>query len=144
MADDDVPMKWGALDDAVDPAPGRKKRTWDRILTIGLLVISAAIVLWEVGIYSQYDQVLVLQFQDQGIGEFTNLAAASTAGFWINVVRGVLLFLAIAVSVTFLRARRLAFWVPLVGLAIGYAVTAIIIYNVLMGDPEYVAWLDET
>ena len=141
---DDVPMKWGALDAAADVPPQPRKRTWDRVLTIALLVLTAVVVFWEVGLYSQYGSVLVRQFQDQGIGEFTNLDAANTAGFWINLVRGVLLFITVAVSVTFLRARRLAFWIPLVGLALGYLITGIVIYTVLMGDPAYVVWLDET
>jgi uncharacterized BrkB/YihY/UPF0761 family membrane protein len=122
------------------PAPGgRRRKTWDLVLTIVLLVLGffgMVIGLLYAGIIS--DPTLMDQiFQQQNLGDFDGDVGAAPA---VIVASHVILYLAVlGGSIPLLLSKRVTFWLPL---AVGI-VAAIIFWSALGGvflsDPDFIS-----
>lgn len=114
---------------------------WDPVFTVGLLVAGLIDVTQSVAQARALDSVLGRFFTQQGIGAYTNHAVAQGAGVAIAIVNTACLVIAIAFSVPRLRARRRAFWVPIVCAAVNIAVSFALFTAAVLSDPAIGAYL---
>jgi Family of unknown function (DUF6264) len=80
-------------------------------------------------------------FAQEGLGAYSNDAAARIAGWIVIAVNVLCLVVAIGFAVPRLHARRTAFWVPLVAAAVCIVVTTVVIVAAAIADPAFVAKL---
>jgi hypothetical protein len=111
------------------PTTGRRRKTWDLVLTIVLLVMGffgMLIGLLYAGIIS--DPALMDQiFQQQNLGDFDGTVGAAPA---VIIASHVILYLGVlGGSIPLLISKRVAFWLPL---AAG-VIAAIIFWSALAG-----------
>jgi len=129
------------------PAPAaaaaRRGPSWDRVLTIGLLVLGVLNVLTSIPQFLRLPETLDEAYALQGFGDFTADDLASAVGVAVNVVNVLLLLGAVALAVTRLRAGKIAFWVPVVAGVIGVLVTIVLIAVAMIGDPTLAAYIDQ-
>jgi hypothetical protein len=119
-------------------ATGRKRKTWDIVLTTVLLVIgffgAGAGVLYGV-LFS--DPVLIAETLDQaGYPGFNGEAGAAPI---VLIVSHVVLYLIALSSIALLIARRVAFWVPLAAGVIAAIFFWSALTAVLLSDPAFVS-----
>lgn len=123
-----------------DERPARPPLRWDPPVTIALLMVGLWNVITSIPAFWNLDRELAQSFaampadlgvdlSDVQLGEPTLIGGRILLGVWI-----VLFLVALGVSVTRLRARRRAFWVPLVAgvvaiLAVVVAMTAIMLID---------------
>ena len=80
-------------------------------------------------------------FAQEGLGAYSNDAAARIAGLIVIGVNLVCLVLAIGFAVPRLRTRRTAFWIPLVAAVVCIVVTTVVIVAAAAADPSFLARL---
>ena len=80
-------------------------------------------------------------FAQEGLGSYSNVAAAHTAGWIVIGVNLLSLVLAIGFAVPRLRAHRTAFWIPLVAAVVCVIVTTVVIVAAAAADPAFLARL---
>lgn len=127
-------------------APPVKRRTWDRVLTFGLLGIGLYFVLSGFISFSRLPEVFDQMFAQLGIGDFTSDSAATTVGIIANVVQPVIWAIAAFGASVWLRRGRIAFWWPLAGGVLANLIVVILVGVVMALDPayaEYVAQLSQ-
>jgi uncharacterized membrane protein YqgA involved in biofilm formation len=127
---------------ATPPTAERQRRTWDVVLTTALLLIGVYDVASSSSVFANLGPELDTLYQQQGFGHFTSLALASQFGIGLTVARVVLLVAAIVWSLALLRARRLAFWVPLGAGVIAFLAVVACVLVLVVSDPalaQYVA-----
>lgn len=100
--------------------PRRRRRVWDVVLTIVLLPVGAAVSaagsVW----------ALLLAFLADGCGPVGCDYGRMNLGVWTAFSGPLAVWIVVlAVSVVLLAFRRLAFWVPLAGMALSAAVWAL-------------------
>ncbi|WP_210479412.1 DUF6264 family protein [Naasia sp. SYSU D00948] len=153
--------RWGEYGPAPEPAPElpppvapapeqppataarRAAPTWDRVLTIALLVFGTVNVLTGIPQMLRLPDALDEAYAMQGFGDYTAIALASAIGIAVNVVNVLLLIAAVAASIPQLRAGRIAFWIPLVAGAIALVVAVVLIGAAMIGDPALAAYLEQ-
>jgi hypothetical protein len=130
---------YGAASYPRQPGTPRRRKTWDLVLTIILLVMAFFGMLVGVGYGALFSdpQFVDQVFQQSGLGGFTGDAGAAPA---VLVISHIVLFLiALGGGLPLLLTKRVAFWVPL---AAG-VVAAIFFWGALMtiflSDPGFVA-----
>jgi len=132
---------------AAPPAPAASvaiagRRPLDRMLTIAFLVIGA-FGTWStaVGLQDLPRQIQVL-YDQQGIGQFVPGPNLPTIVMIGTVVQLAIYAATVGFSVLRLRRGRLAFWVPLVGLALSFIATMVLTGVIFLTDPTFLAYLD--
>jgi hypothetical protein len=118
----------------------RKRRTWDRVLTIILLVLGffgmllAFVYAW---IFST-PELLSQTMSTQGYGTFSGSAGSAPA---ILVASHIVLFLlALGFSIPLLiRGRIVVFWIPLAAGVIAAIIFWVTLATVLLSDPAFVS-----
>jgi hypothetical protein len=119
--------------------PVRRRRTWDVVLTIILLVVGLfgmIIGLVYASIFA--DPTLVRQvfdeaFRQYGLGSWNgSVGAAPTV---IAVSHIVLYLVALGVGILLLVTKRIAFWVPLAAGVVAAIVFWAALYSVVLSDP---------
>ncbi len=123
--------------------PRRASASWDRVLTIALLVFGTFNVLTGIPQMLRLSQALDEAYASQGFGDYTADSLATAMGIAVNVVNVLLLIAAVAASVRQLRAGRIAFWIPLVAGAVALIVTIVLIGAAMLGDPALPSYLQE-
>jgi len=120
-------------------AGGRRRRTWDLVLTIVLLVLG----LFGMGIGLLYAVILsdptLLDtiFQQQGLDGFNGTVGAAPA---VIVASHVILYLAVlGGSIPLLLSKRIAFWLPLAAGVIAAIIFWTALGSVFLSDPNFVA-----
>ena len=120
-----------------------QRRQWDRFFTVALLVIGAITVISTFGELADLAGTIDETYRLQGIeGRFEARDAAGTVGFVINVIRVAALLWAAALSISRLRAGKLAFWIPLVAGVVGTLALMIGIGSLILGDPAFLAYVE--
>lgn len=120
----------------------RKRRTWDLVLTTGLLLVGVYDVVTGFSTYANLGVPLRIVFEQQGIGAFTSDAAAVQVGLFLNVLRVILIAVAIIVSLVLISRHRLAFWAAL-GAGVLAGLAAIVCAMVLVvNDPAFIAYVE--
>lgn len=120
----------------------RPRRRWDLILSIGLLAYGFFNVVAGFFQYSNIAEVVNQAYALQGVGEFTSTEFAETVGLAINVVNVVIYAVTALVTIRLLRARRLAFYVPLIGGALAAIVVAVLLLVLMFSDPAFMAYVN--
>ncbi len=115
----------------------------DRIVTLILLAIGAANVLTSVFSYLDLAPVIQQAMETLGIpGEFSSFAAARTWGAIAAVILVAGYVLTVVWALSRMRARRLSWWIPIVGAVVTMLVVTICLTVPIMGDPAFVEYLD--
>ena len=115
----------------------RPRRRWDLVLSIGLLVYGLLTVFGGFVQYSDIPAIINQAYAAQRIGEFTSIEQADTVGTTIIVANVAIYAITAFVTVRLLRARRLAFYVPLVGGAVAATISVILILTLVINDPAF-------
>ena len=135
-----APPPYGAA--SFPPQPGEKKRkTWDVVLTIILLVIGLFGASFGVvyGVLFTDPALLDQALQQQGYGGFSGDAGA--APLVLIVSHAVLYLIAVGGSIPLLISRRVAFWLPLAAGIVAAIIFWSTMVSVLMSDPGFMSQL---
>jgi hypothetical protein len=131
----------------VTPAPALaagQPRRWDMIATVLLLAIGAYVTVASFGQYADMQNTLQQTYAAYGYtGTFPNPDLTRTIGVTLNIVQPVVLILAALLSARFLRAGRVAFWIPLVGGVFVTIVTGVLFAVIVGADPAFVTYFTE-
>jgi hypothetical protein len=125
------------------PAPpaGRRRRTWDVVLTVILLVVGfvgAFIgVIYGLGFLSP--GLIAQALDQQGYPGFSGDTAP--AGVVLIISHIVLYLVAVGVSIPMLIAKRITFWVPLAIGVVAAIVFWVTVVAAIMSDPAFVSTL---
>ncbi len=141
-ADVPPPPPEPVLPPPVAPAP-RPRRTGDIVLTTGLLLIGVIDVVRGWGYYSSLAATLRELYELQSFPPFTSDALANSVGFATNIIRLVILLVAIAVSLSLIARGRRAFWVPLAAGALAALVLVLLLLVVMLQDPALVEYVQQ-
>ncbi|MET3768914.1 hypothetical protein ABIB15_001600 [Marisediminicola sp. UYEF4] len=117
--------------------PSRPRRRWDLVLSIALLAYGLLTVFGGFVQYSDIPAIINQAYAAQRIGEFTSIDQAETVGTTIMVANVAVYAITAFLTVRLLRARRLAFYVPLIGGAVAATITVILILTLVINDPAF-------
>jgi len=126
---------------AAAPTERRPAPAWDRIITIALLVLGAfgawdsARSMQQLGVQIQTTYTML------GIGEFTPPAWLPTVSVVGIVVQLSLYAAVLGVTILRLRARRIAFWIPVTGGVVSVVFTLAVMAAVVFSDPTYLEFV---
>ncbi|WP_341952619.1 DUF6264 family protein [Salinibacterium sp. TMP30] len=123
-------------------APERKRRMWDVLLTSTLLLFGVVDVINTFSTVSNLGPALREGLAGQGVESFSSEALAAEAGGAANIVRLVVLVLAIVFSLIQIQRKRIAFWIPIVGAVIAGIALVVAILVTVMSDPGFMAYVD--
>jgi hypothetical protein len=123
----------------VDGAPP-VARNGDVMLTIALLVVGVYSVVSSIPGLLDLSTTLVEAFDAAGLGAFTSFGVADAIGVAILVSHSVILVVTVALSLSRVRARRLAFFIPLIGGALAALVFMVLLLVAMTSDPSFAAW----
>jgi hypothetical protein len=124
-------------DGAAEASTRRTAPMWDRLITIALLVLGAFGAWDSARSMQQLGQQIQTTYTMLGIGEFTApewLATLSVAGI---IVQLSLYAVVLGLTILRMRARRIAFWIPLAGGALSVIITVALMAVVVFADPTY-------
>jgi hypothetical protein len=110
---------------------------WDRLVTIALLVLGAFGAWDSARSMQQLGQQIQTTYTMLGIGDFTApewLATLSVAGI---ITQLALYAVVLGLTILRMRARRIAFWIPLAGGALSIIITVALMAVVVFSDPTY-------
>jgi hypothetical protein len=116
-------------------AQPRKRKTWDVVLSIILLVVGLFGMLLGVayGITFGNPALLDATFQQQGLGGFNGTVGAAPG---VLIGSHVLLYLlAVGGTIPLLLTKRIAFWVPLTAGVVAAIVFWVTLFAVMLTDP---------
>ncbi|MRX45469.1 DUF6264 family protein [Agromyces kandeliae] len=123
-------------------AAARRPRTTDRFFTILLLALGA-IGAWNTSVsLQQLPGAIQSVYSDQGVGTYTPQEWLPTLALIGTVFMLALYAAVLGWSIARLRARRLAFWVPLVGGAVAFLATMVLTSIVFFTDPTFQSYLE--
>ncbi|MGR0318305.1 DUF6264 family protein [Agromyces sp. ZXT2-3] len=130
-----------------EPATGdattRPPRTTDRFFTILLLALGA-IGAWNTSVsLQQLPGAIQGVYTDQGVGTYTPQPWLPTLALVGTVFMLALYAAVLGWSIMRLRARKLAFWVPLVGGAVAFLATMVLTSIVFLTDPTFQSYLEQ-
>ena len=117
-----------------------KKRSFDFVLSIGLLALALVNLVSMLVTAANLDDVLNDTYQAQDIGTFVATPATGPAGFILAASYVVLFSVVTLVTVRRLRARKMAFWVPLTGGVISVVISIIVIGVLVANDQTFVEY----
>ncbi|MCC6855092.1 MAG: hypothetical protein IT189_03410 [Microbacteriaceae bacterium] len=119
------------------PAP-----TSDVVLTVLLLGIGLVDVIRQFSSFANFASVMRESYIQLGYGEFTSDALANSMGVAQNVVRVLLILIAIVWSARRIRQRKRAFWVPLAAGGAAALVLLVGILALMLIDPALATYLN--
>lgn len=117
------------------------RRTWDVVLATLLLLWGVFDVVTGFPAYTNLGASIAAAAEQQGIDGFASAELADEIGSWLNIVRVVILVIAILGTLLLLGRRRLAFWVPLSAGALAVLVVTVCVFVILIGDPGFAAYI---
>lgn len=115
-------------------------RRWDRPLTIGLLVFGALNLLLTGPSMLSPSEQFAESLEIVGVTGFSSFDALDSAGVALLIVHGILLIVAVALSLARLHAGRIAFWIPLTAGILAVIVMLVVYAVVIVGDPAFVEY----
>ncbi|MFC4223292.1 DUF6264 family protein [Lysinibacter cavernae] len=113
----------------------RPRNRVDFLVTIFLLVISIWGVRSMVGTTDSMPLIFQTIYDQYGLGEFTDADALSGAILFGRISQFILWTLTVVVTIMMLRKRRRAFYIPLIGGALGFLLALIVSTVALINDP---------
>lgn len=133
------PARLGVPGAASTPAPSA---SWDRVATIALLVFGGFGAWSTATSMQQLARQIQMSYDMMSIGQYTPPPWLPTISLIGTVVQLALYAAVLWLSLVRLRARRVAFWIPLAGGAVSFLVTVAILAIVMLNDPTYVSFLE--
>ncbi|WP_424936532.1 MULTISPECIES: DUF6264 family protein [Bacteria] len=128
---------------AADTTAERPVRPIDRAATIALLAYGLVNVILTVISYRDVPRLMDQSLEMLGVGgKFTSFEAGRTWGTIASVVLIAGWTVTAAWAVTWLRRRRLTWWIPVVGAVVFTIAAAICLTVPMFGDPAFVSYLD--
>ena len=129
---------------AVAPPAPTGARRFDRPVTIALLVFGLFNLIQSIPVYRDLPATLDVVVRDFRMGSYdlsgVEFGEAARIGGWVLIaISAVLLVAASWVSYRVLRAGRIAFWIPLVAVALYFAASFIVLLVVFYSTPSFVA-----
>lgn len=124
------------------PATAPRRRTWDLILTTTLLLVGVYDVVVTYPQFADLAAGLGTVYSQQGVGDFTSDALATSMGTAINVSRIVILGIAIGLTLWSINRHRISFWIPLSAGVLAGLIVTVCVCVVVVTDPalaQYVA-----
>jgi magnesium-transporting ATPase (P-type) len=118
-----------------------EKRPFDTFMTTLVLSLTAFVVISSSAGWANLPEALAQSYEQLGYGEFTSVELASTMGVVIAVMQSALLIAAALISIARLRAKRSAFWVPLVFGVSSMVLTLVLMMIVMLNDPALAAFI---
>jgi hypothetical protein len=120
-------------------APVAKRRTWDVVLTIILLVLGLGGTLLGVlyGIIFSSHELVDDAFRQQGLGGFDGEIGATPLVLIVSHV--VLYLLAAGLSILLLVKKKIAFYVPLIAGVVAAVIFWTALIMLMMTDPSFVS-----
>lgn len=132
-------------DGAVADSAVARPRPVDRFVTIALLAYGLVNVVMTGLSYLDFATAMNQMMSVLGVdGEFTNYAEGRTWGTIAAIVLAVGWSLTAYFSIRRLRARKLSWWVPLVGAAVTLLVASVCAAIPLMNDPAFIDFVAKT
>ncbi|HEV7957505.1 MAG: hypothetical protein JWL94_662 [Microbacteriaceae bacterium] len=122
----------------------RPRRRWDLILSAALLAYGFVNVVVGLVQYSNVAEIVNQAYELQGIGEFTSTEFADSIGMAISVINVALYAVTALITVRLLRARRIAFYVPLIGGALAAIVVGALLLTLMFGDPAFLSYVNRS
>ncbi|WP_438855085.1 DUF6264 family protein [Agromyces sp. M3QZ16-3] len=123
-------------------ATARPPRTTDRFFTILLLALGA-LGAWNTSVsLQQLPGAIQGVYADQGVGTYSPQPWLPTLALIGTVFMLALYAAVLGWSIMRLRARKLAFWVPLVGGAVAFLATMVLTSIVFFTDPTFQSYLE--
>jgi hypothetical protein len=117
-------------------------RNGDTMLTLALLVLGVYSVVTSIPGLLSLSTTLVDAFEAAKLVYSPSFATADAIGVAILVSHSVILVVVVALSLTRLRARRLAFFIPLAGGALAGVIFIVLLFVAMAADPSFIAWVD--
>jgi len=120
-------------------APAPKRRTWDVVLTIILLVLGLGGMLLGVlyGVLFSSPELIDQAFREQGLGGFSGEIGA--APIVIIASHVILYLLAAGLSILLLVKRKIAFYVPLIAGVVAAIIFWTSLVMLMLSDPSFTA-----
>jgi len=120
----------------VPAATTRPRRGWDLPLTSGLLLLGFILCVQMLPGFLDFSSLLTVSATQGGFdAEFG--AEADAVGIALFFVWSALFLAALGVSVGLLRARRLAFWVPLTAALIAFLTLTVALLVLTLSNPGF-------
>ena len=117
-------------------------RPWDLALTVAFLAFGAYSVVSSIPGLLDFGATINQIYSLSGYGDYTALALADGIGIAVLVSQSVLFVATVLVTSLRLRARKIAFFVPLVGGAVAGIVIFVLMLVAIVSDPAFAATLD--
>lgn len=119
------------------PAP----KQWDFALSVTLLIFGAYTVGSSFAGLLDFSAVLREVYAQAGYGEYTSDGLADGIGIAILVSQAVLYIATLVLTVLRIRAKRVAFFVPLIGGAVAGILMLALVLVAMTADPALAAWV---
>lgn len=124
------------------PVERAERRTWDVVLTVGLLGLGLYTVGSGYAAYSNLGVVMDQVFRQMGVGEFTAIDLAATIGVVIMVSHTILWIAGALLAARALRRNKLAFFWPLGAGVIAMIILFVLLAVIMFADPAFTAYMD--
>ncbi|MGW4931224.1 DUF6264 family protein [Agromyces sp. NPDC004153] len=114
----------------------------DRVVTIALLALGAFGAINTAASLQVLPQQVSLVYEQQGVGDFTPPEWLPTLTMVGTVLQLALYAATLGWSILRLRARRTAFWVPILGGVLSLVLMMVLVSIVFLNDPTFVAYIE--
>ena len=126
------------------PGAPPAQRPWDLALTVAFLVFGAYSVVSSIPGLLDFGATINQIYALSGYGDYTEIGLANTIGIVILVSQSVLFIATVIVTALRLRARKMAFFVPLIGGVVAGIVIFVLMLVAIASDPALAATLNTT
>ena len=116
------------------------QRPWDRALTVALLAFGAINIFSSIPGLLDFGAAINQGATAMGMKGDVNLVTASHVGVAVLVIQLVVFAATVVVSVLRLRARKLAFFVPLLGFAVFFIAILAVMFIAVIVDPTFASF----
>jgi hypothetical protein len=121
--------------------PGSPPRAWDLPLTVALLVLGGYSTVSSIPGFLSFASTLNDLYVASGYGEYTSTALANGLGIGALVSQSLIYVVTVALAIARLRARKLAFFIPVIGAVVSGVVIFVLVLVAMTSDPALAAWV---
>jgi hypothetical protein len=109
-------------------------------ITVGLLAVGFGLTIQSISGFLNFGATVARSVDEAGL-DLQFGPEADAAGVILLIVHCALLLAALGVSVALMRARRLAFWVPLTAALLAFVADVVTLFALMLGNPGYTSLL---
>lgn len=113
----------------------------NRFITVFLLGVGLVAVIQSVFGYLNLAESIQTLYTQQGIGTYTETPLTSTIGIALVITHAVIWVATAWISMRVLATGRTAWWIPLIGAVLSFAVMAVLMAIVLLADPAFMQYI---